>query len=62
MTPDAAWRRSERKCGVVVSYTFYGRAEQAKVIRTSRSGDILFLDNGRWMHLESCTFVKVATC
>ncbi len=48
----------QMRIGQKVAYTFYGRAETATIIRTSASGKILFLDNGRWMHAESCEVVQ----
>ena len=39
--------------GQKVSYTFYGKPETATIVRTS--GNIVWLDNGRWMHAESVT-------
>lgn len=39
---------------MIVTYQQYGKTYTAKVIRKSRNGKILFMDNGHWMHAESC--------
>lgn len=44
------------KPGTRVTYTVYGLREEAAVLRV-RHG-IVWLDNGRWMHLESCTVLE----
>lgn len=46
------------KVGQQVTYTVYGKSETATIQRVSRDGKVLFLDNGRWMHAESCTVIR----
>ena len=46
------------KPGQKVTYTFYGRREEATI--TSVANGIVWLDNGRWMHVESCTVLEDA--
>lgn len=47
----------EFEIGKTVKYTFYGKAETSKIARIGGNGALLFLENGRWMHTESCTLV-----
>lgn len=39
--------------GQAVKYFSYGLEKQAKIIRVSADGKILFLDNNRWIHSHS---------
>ena len=41
------------KPGQLVEHEFYGKTETARISSLSRDGKIVFLDNGRWMHVES---------
>lgn len=44
------------KPGDRVTYEFWGRREEAVVVRVNNG--IVWLDNGRWMHLASLTLLK----
>ncbi len=44
--------------GTRVTYTFWGVVEIATVKRVAPGGNIVFLDNDRWMHLESLTAIE----
>jgi len=42
------------RVGQTVQYLSYGELQTAIITRISASGEILFLDNGKWMHAISC--------
>ncbi len=44
------------KPGTRVTYTFYGIREESVVVRVANG--IVWLYNGRWMHIESCTVLE----
>lgn len=39
--------------GNTIYYSSYGERKSAKVLRLSNDGKIVFLDNGRWLHITS---------
>lgn len=41
--------------GQKVTYMFYGQREECKVAKVGKSGKILLLTNGKWMHSISCS-------
>lgn len=45
------------KSGMIVEYTSYGHILRATIIKVSDNGQILVLDNKRWIHATSVEVV-----